>query len=572
MAISKTHSDEVKFPGRDDIRRAAGWIEARYPGPAWAAVPTWVGGVSLVVAVTGLFWDVAFHIDHGRDLRNLFTVPHLLILFGLLGLGASAALSILLATAEGAATALRAGPLRVPAGGLAMLVMATGAAIGFPLDNLWHEVYGIDVTLWSPTHLLMVGGAVFATLALNLLVAEGRAASGARVPRWQLVALAGSVLIGLSGFGLEFDYGAPQWQALYQPLLIAIAAGFGLCLARAAIGRGGALLATAFYLGLRLILLAMVWRLGYTVPAMPLLLGCALCVEAAFLLENRRPALVVALFAGVLVATVGMATEWVSNHLLYPLPWQQSMLSRFWVPALAALAAAVIGTALGRIVGGHRAGIRPGAVMIGLAVLALLLAFPFPRGGGPIPATLTAAPVGPQRAAVDRYGQPSYEQDENVTVQLADPGAVRGADWFTILAWQGGGRRLIRLQAEGAGRWRSAEPVPTGGAWKSVVYLASGPTMLAAPIYFPPDPTYGSPGYQAGPVMKRSFEPSPELITSESHGGAPWVALAAYLALAVLAAGWLLSLALAARRVSALAPVPARALGGAPLRRRPLVT
>src|SRR5207248_7540489 len=218
----------------------------------------------------------------------------------------------------------------------------------------WHETYGIDVTLWSPTHLLMVGGAVLATLALNLLVAEGRAASGARAPRWQLVALAGSILIGLSGFGLEYDYGVPQWQALYQPLLIAIAAGFGLCLARAAMGRGGALLATAFYLGLRLILMALVWRLGYTVPAMPLLLGSALCVEAAFLLEDRQPTLGIALLAGVLVATLGMASEWVSNQVFYPLPWQTSMLPRFWVPALAALAAAVVGTALGRVVGGSR--------------------------------------------------------------------------------------------------------------------------------------------------------------------------------------------------------------------------
>lgn len=567
MAISKAHIRTGTFPGRDLVARGAGWVEARHPGPAWAAVPTWVGGVSLVVAVTGLFWDVAFHMDHGRDLRNLFTAPHLLILFGLLGLGASAALSILLATASAAPTALRLGRLRIPAGGLAMLVMAGGAALGFPLDDLWHRVYGIDVTLWSPTHLLMVGGAVFATLALNLLVAEGRAATGARAPRWQQVALAGSILIGLSGFGLEYDYGVPQWQALYQPLLIAIAGGFGLCLARAAIGRGGALLATAFYLGLRVLLMVLVGGLGYTVPAMPLLLGCAVCVEAAFLLERRWPPLPVALAAGALVATAGMATEWLWNQAVYPLPWQASMLPRLWVPGLAAIAAAVVGTALGRVVGGGRAGIHAGVVAGSLLLLALLMAIPFPRAGAPVAATLTAAPVGPQRAAVDRYGQPSYEQDVTVTVKLADPGVAPGADWFTILAWQGGGRRLIRLQPVGAGLWRSAEPVPTGGAWKSVVYLASGPTMLAAPIYFPPDPTYGSSGYAADPLVKRNLVPSVRLITSESHGGPPWVALAAYLALAVVALGWFLSLALAARRVSASAPGPSETRSPAGRRR-----
>ncbi|HVD00434.1 MAG TPA: hypothetical protein VNG93_04725 [Candidatus Dormibacteraeota bacterium] len=50
--------------------------------------------------------------------------------------------------------------------------------------------------------------------------------------------------------------------------------------------------------------------------------------------------------------------------------------------------------------------------------------------------------------------------------------------------------------------------------------------------------------------MKRSLEPSPRLITSESHGGAPWVALVSYLALAVVAAGWL--------SASALKPVEGR--------------
>jgi len=550
MAINKATSGAPSFPGAPGVRAAARWIEAREPGPAWAAVPTWIGGVSLVVAVTGLFWDVAFHLDHGRDLRNLFTIPHLLILFGLLGLGAAAVCSILLATATASPTALRLGRLRIPAAGLAMLVMATGAAIGFPLDDLWHRTYGIDVTLWSPTHLLMIGGAVFATLALNLRAAEGRAVSPARPRRWQQVALAGSILIGLSGFGLEFDYGVPQWQALYQPLLIAIAAGFGLSMARATIGRGGALLAVAFYLGLRLLMMLLVWRLGYTVPSMPLLVGSALCVEAAFLLERRWSPLAVALLAGALVATLGLASEWVWNQLTFPLPWQPALLVHWWAPALAAVAAAVAGTALGRVAGGQSAGIRAAVLLAAFGLLVLLLAFPFPRGGNPVRATITTAAVGPQRAALDRYGQPSYEQDEAVTVQLADPAVVKGSDWFTVLAWQGGGRRLIRLQPEGGGVWRAVEPVPTGGAWKSVVYLASGPEMLAAPIYFPPDPTYGSPGIQVEPRAERDFEPSPRLITSESHGGPPEVALAAYLALAVVAVGWFGSLALAARRVA----------------------
>ena len=34
------------------------------------------------------------------------------------------------------------------------------ALIGFPLDDVWHRLFGQDVTLWGPTHLMLIGGAV----------------------------------------------------------------------------------------------------------------------------------------------------------------------------------------------------------------------------------------------------------------------------------------------------------------------------------------------------------------------------------------------------------------------------
>ena len=32
-------------------------------------------------------------------------------------------------------------------------------AAGFPLDDMWHRMFGQDVTLWGPTRLLLFGGA-----------------------------------------------------------------------------------------------------------------------------------------------------------------------------------------------------------------------------------------------------------------------------------------------------------------------------------------------------------------------------------------------------------------------------
>ena len=51
-------------------------------------------------------------------------------------------------------------------------------------------------------------------------------------------ALGGGFLIGLSTFQAEFDFGVPQFDLLFQPLLIALAACIALVSARLWGGRG----------------------------------------------------------------------------------------------------------------------------------------------------------------------------------------------------------------------------------------------------------------------------------------------------------------------------------------------
>src|SRR5215472_12683061 len=144
---------------------------------AWATVPYDVGGVALLTALLGLVWDVAYHVDHGRDV-TLLNPPHVVILLGLAGIGLAAGLTVLLATLARARTGVRVGPLRVPFSALPLGAMAAGALAGFPLDDLWHRTYGVDVTLWSPTHLTMIGGAALATLTLPLFAAEAGVVGG----------------------------------------------------------------------------------------------------------------------------------------------------------------------------------------------------------------------------------------------------------------------------------------------------------------------------------------------------------------------------------------------------------
>jgi hypothetical protein len=529
-------------------------IPLRWPAlslPAWAIVPFDVGGVSLLVALFGLVWDVAYHVDHGRDIA-LLNPPHLVILVGLAGLGAAAALSVLLATAAGARTGVRVGPFTVPYAALPLGAMAGGALVGFPLDDLWHRTYGIDVTLWSPTHLTMIGGAAMSTFALALFPVEAGCAVGANgAGRVRRALVLGGLLLALSVFQLEFDFGVPQWQLLYQPLLIAIAAGVGLTAARAALGPWAAVWAAVWFLAARAVLsLSVGIGLGHTVPRFPLYLGSALAVELAFRLRRRGDPVAVALLAGALISTAGMATEWGWSHLWGVLPWAASLLPRMWAPFLAALLASLLGMGLGRVLAGERPGVPAWAAVGSVLGLALLLAVPLAREGAAVGGRVTAAPVGAERFTVDRLGFPAVEQDVRVEVTLTPAGAASGADWFEVLAWQGGGQRAVPLVEEAPGRYRSADVVPTGASWKAMVYMARGPELIALPVSFPADPEYGSPGVPLAPEREGAFVPSQRLLTSESHDGPPGVAAAAYVALLGLWSLWLGLLLYAARAVS----------------------
>jgi len=41
-----------------------------------------------------------------------------------------------------------------------------------PIDDLWHRLFGLDVTLWSPPHLLGIAGAAINTLACLMIARE----------------------------------------------------------------------------------------------------------------------------------------------------------------------------------------------------------------------------------------------------------------------------------------------------------------------------------------------------------------------------------------------------------------
>src|SRR3954464_6417212 len=155
------------------LERLADFSERVSGLPSWAALPAGVAGGSLLIALLGMYWDISLHIDNGRDPGPLANPAHYLILVGLYGVFASGVLAIALPKERPGKAAVR---IRhdwyAPVGGLLIAACGAFALLGFPLDDMWHRLFGQDVTLWGPTHLMLIGGAALATLGGMILVGE----------------------------------------------------------------------------------------------------------------------------------------------------------------------------------------------------------------------------------------------------------------------------------------------------------------------------------------------------------------------------------------------------------------
>ncbi|MFN2569789.1 MAG: hypothetical protein ABR564_09350 [Candidatus Dormibacteria bacterium] len=502
--------------------------------PGWAASTVMNGLFVLGLAVFGLYWDVAWHIDLGRD-RELFTPPHTMIVLGLGGLVYSAVVAVIFASVDGAPVGLRLRAVRIPYSALALGALGLGGLVAFPLDNLWHQAYGLDVTLWSPTHLQLVAGGGFATVALWLFIAESARDSR---PNWfghiLHVVVAGATLVAVTTFEGEFDFGVPQFQALYLPLLISAAAGFALVVARIALGPGGALKALVAYLALRIsIALFVAGVLNHTVPRFPLYAAAALGVEVVAWRLGTRRRVRFGVISGLVVGTVGIGAESAWIILSGWLPSSPGLLLKTALLApVAAVATALIGASLGRA---FSAGFEVPRRLLAVAGLALVAvcAYPLPRNAGSV-------------SAVTRLQQ--HGELASVDIQLDPPDAARDADALAIVAWQGGGRLSASLDEVGPGHYVSSRELPVTGGWKTVVSLQRGDEVMAAAIHLPPDPQIGAAAVPAVPQRHIVFQQNTRVLLREVHDGPAWPAILAYGGLGLLVAGWFALLAAATVR------------------------
>ena len=145
-------------------------------------VAAWFVLYFLMQAELGLAWDREWHDLIGRD--QFWIPPHIMLYTGVGFTGLIALLIILLDTwryHKGAAGVDNTSTVRIFSffrGPLGFTILGFGALndlLAAPFDNYWHQLYGIDVTLWSPFHIMgTIGGVVMGLGSLYAFASEAR--------------------------------------------------------------------------------------------------------------------------------------------------------------------------------------------------------------------------------------------------------------------------------------------------------------------------------------------------------------------------------------------------------------
>ena len=126
----------------------------------------------------------------------------------------------------------------------------------------------------------------------------------------------------------------------------------------------------------------------------------------------------------------------------------------------------------------------------------------------------------------------------DVEVQLSPADAVDDPAWVQITAWQGAGLVVTDLERTGPGQYRTTEPVPLHGTWKTLLRVHDGRTLSAVPIWLPQDEAIDAEQVPVTDGVTREAVPEIEILQRERDLGAPgwlWAASNIVVLLATLA-------------------------------------
>jgi hypothetical protein len=316
-------------------------------GAPGQATPQWVLNfcytmwlVAFAFKLLGSTWDMSWHF---KWLRDDFAPPHLINTVG------TGIIIVLVAIHSYTGLGCDKRSLRIMLAGLVLFLIAG------PLDVINHRVNGLDLTAWSPSHLMlytgtaiMQAGVIYGWLKLSK---PGRVRTGVLVALWAFFLENAFFANGQQEYGIlglrAWERGTPEAEPslldfasrqighpvdhaavthftmpisdwVYPLWGIAVMA-LILVLARKSIGKPWAATNVAgAYLAYRLLVWPALLGMGFPVPTVPFyLLFVGLAVDLAFRTGRHQLALTAGVGA-LLVTAFGYGTLWIQAQLR---PW-----------------------------------------------------------------------------------------------------------------------------------------------------------------------------------------------------------------------------------------------------------
>ena len=200
--------------------------------PATFRIPAAIG--CMLVAITsdmiGAYWDVAWHQSIGRD--TFWTPAHLAIQLGAV-LGGLTSGFLILSTTFGhspAAYQRRAASVKIWGfrGPLGAFIAAWGGfamITSAPFDNWWHNAYGLDVTILSPPHVLLMSGSIAIDIGTLILIggAMNRSQGDLRAMFRRLFLYVGGIIVMRGCFLITEYTGSPALHSASAYLAFSLA-------------------------------------------------------------------------------------------------------------------------------------------------------------------------------------------------------------------------------------------------------------------------------------------------------------------------------------------------------------
>jgi hypothetical protein len=201
-----------------------------------------------------------------------------------------------------------------------------------------------------------------------------------------------------------------------------------------------------------------------------------------------------------------------------PIPWETSLLPE---AAIAGLITAVAGGAVGGFVGGALTG-RSGVLisredgrrlvpadrrvaLAGGLVLMAVIAWALPLSDS-----------GPERAQVALKDIDSgKERTVSATIRIDPRDSVEDPEFISVTGWQGGGSIVDPLERVGPGVYRTTEPIPVYGGWKSTLRIQQGDALISMPLFMPKDEAIPADEVPAKASFTRDFQPDVQVLQRE---------------------------------------------------------